>query len=86
MNQANFLSGYKVITMIMVLVITKEKLLGTDFNQENWIIWLKTSQLKKSVFPQSVDFLAKLVLIRDLTSILIKYQYKVFPQIVSTLE
>ena len=27
--------GYEVITMIIVLVITKEKSMGTDFNQEN---------------------------------------------------
>ena len=33
-NQANFLLGYEVIT---VLVTTKEKSLGTDFNQDNWM-------------------------------------------------
>ena len=42
MNPENFLLGYEVITMITVLVVTKEKSLGTDFNQENWmlVIWL----------------------------------------------
>ena len=42
-NQANFLFGYEAITMIIVLVTTKEKSLGTDFNQENWmlVIWLR---------------------------------------------
>ena len=33
MNQANFLLGYEVIIMIIVLVTTKEKLLRTDCNQ-----------------------------------------------------
>ena len=37
-NQANFLPGYEVITMIIVLVTTKEISLGTDFNQENWML------------------------------------------------
>ena len=40
MNQANFLLGYEVITMIIVLFTTKEKSLGTDFNQENLAIVL----------------------------------------------
>ena len=38
MNQANFLFGYEAITMIIVLVTTKEKSLGTNFNQENWML------------------------------------------------
>ena len=38
MNQANFLFGYEVITMIIVLVTTKEKSLGTNFNQQNWML------------------------------------------------
>ena len=48
MNQANFHFDYEVITMIIVLVTTKEKLLGTNFNQQNWmlVIWLKTNTLK----------------------------------------
>ena len=40
---ANFKLGILlVITMIIVLVTTKDKSLGTDFNQENWmlVIWL----------------------------------------------
>ena len=41
MHQANFLFGYEVITMIIVLVTTKEKSLGTDFNQENWILVIR---------------------------------------------
>ena len=41
MNQANFLFGYEVITMIIVLVTTKEKSLGTDFNQENWMLVIR---------------------------------------------
>jgi hypothetical protein len=47
-NQANFLLGYEVITMIIVLVTTKKKYLGTDINQENWmlVIWL-ISRIKK---------------------------------------
>ena len=38
-----FILGYEVITMTIVLVITKEKSLGTNFNQENWMLvsWLK---------------------------------------------
>ena len=38
MNQANFLPGYEVITMIIVLVTTKEKSLGIDLNQDNWML------------------------------------------------
>ena len=41
MNQANFLLGYKVITMIIVLVTTKEKSLGTNFNLENWMLVIR---------------------------------------------
>jgi uncharacterized membrane protein affecting hemolysin expression len=37
-NQANFLLGYEVITINIVLVTTEEKSLGTDFNQENWML------------------------------------------------
>ena len=42
MNQEKVLLGYGVITMIIVLVTTKEKSLRTNFNQENWmlVIWL----------------------------------------------
>ena len=39
MNQANFLIGYEVITMIIVL----KKPLGTDSNQENWMLVLKVN-------------------------------------------
>jgi hypothetical protein len=40
-NQANFLLGYEGLTMINVLVTTKNKSLGTNSNQENWmlVIW-----------------------------------------------
>ena len=38
-NQANFLIGYEVITMIIVL----KKPLGTDSNQENWMLVLKVN-------------------------------------------
>ena len=38
MNQANFLFGYKFITTIIVLVITKEKTFGTNFNQQKWML------------------------------------------------
>ena len=41
MNQANFLFGYEVITVIIVLVTTKEKSLVTDINQENWILVIR---------------------------------------------
>jgi hypothetical protein len=43
-KQANFLLGYEVITMAIVLVTTKEKSLDTDFNKENWmlVIWLQS--------------------------------------------
>jgi hypothetical protein len=37
-NQANFLLGYEIISMVIVLVATKEKSLGTDFNQENLML------------------------------------------------
>ena len=40
-NQANFLLGYKVITMIIVLITTKKKPLGTYFNQENWMLVIR---------------------------------------------
>ena len=33
-----FFLGYEVITMIIVLVTTKEKLLGPNFNQENGML------------------------------------------------
>ena len=38
MNQANFLFGYEVTTMIIILVTTKENSLGTNFNQQNWML------------------------------------------------
>ena len=41
MNQANFLFGYEVITMIIVLATTKEKSLGTNFNQQNWMLVIR---------------------------------------------
>ena len=49
MNQANFSLGYEVITMIIVLVITREKSLGTNSKLENWmlVIWL----LKQLTLP-----------------------------------
>ena len=55
MNQANFLIGYEVITMIIVLVTTKEKSLGTDFNQENWMLVIRLicqnfKESKKAVY------------------------------------
>ena len=40
MNQANFLLGYEVTTMIIVLDTTKEKSLGINFNQDNWMLVL----------------------------------------------
>ena len=40
-NQANFLLGYEVIIMIIVYVTTKEKSLGTNFNQENWMLVIR---------------------------------------------
>ena len=58
MNQANFFLGYEVITMIVVLVITKEKILGTNFNQKNLmlVIWL---------LSMNGCFLYKIVLIKN---------------------
>ena len=51
MNQANLLLGYEVITMIIVLVTTKEKSLGTNLNQENWMLvirlWSSSADLQK---------------------------------------
>ena len=57
MNQADFVLGYDVITIIFVLVVTKEISLGTDFNQENWMLvtWL-LSVLQYSIFPAAKDF------------------------------
>ena len=49
MNQANFLIGYEVIFMIIALVITKEKSLGTDFNQDNWMLVIWLEKFDKSV-------------------------------------
>ena len=40
MNQV-IIFDYEVITMIIVLVTTKEKSLGTDFNQENWMLVIR---------------------------------------------
>ena len=39
---ADILDGYEVITIDIVLVTTREKSLGTDFNQQNrmLVIWL----------------------------------------------
>ena len=54
MNQANFLLGYEVITMIIVLVTTKEKSLGTDFNQENWMLVIR---LMAIVFEVVIQFI-----------------------------
>ena len=50
MSQAIFFLGYKVITMIIALVTTKEKSLGTNFNQENCmlVIWLVLPNLYKN--------------------------------------
>ena len=44
-TKANFLFGYEVTTMIIALVTTKEKSLGTNFNQQNWMLvfWLKSA-------------------------------------------
>ena len=44
-NQAKFFHGYKVRTISIVLVMTREKFLGNDFIQQNWmlVIWLLTS-------------------------------------------
>ena len=39
-NQFFFL-GYEVITMIIVLVTTKEKSLGTNFNHENRMLVIR---------------------------------------------
>jgi tRNA(Arg) A34 adenosine deaminase TadA len=33
-----FFLGYEVITMVIVSVITKEKSLGTAYDQENWML------------------------------------------------
>ena len=54
MNQANFLLSYEVITMIIVLVTTKEKSLGTDFNQENWMLVIR---LMAIVFEVVIQFI-----------------------------
>ena len=43
MNQANFFVGYEVITMIIVLVITKEKSLGT-YLAPDWLRFSKKSR------------------------------------------
>ena len=40
-NKANVLFGYEVITMIIVLVTTKEKSFGTNFNQENQMLVIR---------------------------------------------
>jgi len=37
----NFLIDYDVITVIIVLVTTKEKSLGTNFNQQNWMLVIR---------------------------------------------
>jgi hypothetical protein len=37
-NQANSIFGYEVITMFIALAATKEKSLGTNFNQQNWML------------------------------------------------
>jgi hypothetical protein len=45
-----------VTTKELIQVTTKEKSLGTDFNQENWmlVIWLKkTYTIKESSGPQN---------------------------------
>ena len=46
--------------MIIVLVVTREKYLGTDFNQENWmlVIWLmcKVFKIVTQVKPVFKDF------------------------------
>ena len=51
MNQANFLLVDKVITMIIVLVTTKEKSLGTNFTEQEWmlVIWLVLGLVKLEV-------------------------------------
>ena len=38
MNQENSIFGYEVIIMIIVLVTTKEKSLGINFNQQNLML------------------------------------------------
>ena len=53
MNQANFLLGYEVITMIIVLVTTKEKALGTNFNQENWMLVIRLVMINLSLTQDS---------------------------------
>ena len=56
MNQAIFLLGYEVITMIIVLVTTKEKSLGTNFNQQNWmlVIRLWSAEHGKNYTPKQI--------------------------------
>ena len=41
MNQANFLLGYEFITTIIVLDTAKEKSLGINFNQDNWMLVIR---------------------------------------------
>ena len=54
MNQANFLHGYEVITMVIVLVTTKEKSYGTNFNQENWRIVFR---LQSKIFKKDENII-----------------------------
>ena len=49
-NQANFLLRYEVITMIFFLVTTKEKALGTDFNQDNRMLVIRLVSNIKPIF------------------------------------
>ena len=54
MNQANFLFGYEVITVIIVLVTTKEKSLGTNFNQRNWMLVICTANVEKHLIHKHI--------------------------------
>ena len=38
---SKFSFDYEVITMIIVLVTMKEKSLGTNFNQQNWMLVIR---------------------------------------------
>ena len=55
-NQANFLFGYEVITMIIVLVTTKEKSLGTNFNQQNWMLVIRLESFLVFFFVNLPNF------------------------------
>ena len=54
--------------MIIVLVTTKEKSLGTNFNQENWmlVIWLKSAVVYGAKLISNKDSSVSPIYIRKL--------------------